>query len=148
MELACWVLNWHFGPVLLPWVSKNDDEELCLKKYFGFTPCIFLWEIPSIRCSYMTYWNFVLEFQLELQRGWTNYKKCENDSGIWLNYVSRNWCFREFRWPVKESSGGISDEILYYRKPPSLYFKYRARAIKPFLIISRWFYWRISLFSA
>ena len=31
MELAC-----HFGPVLLPYVSENDDEELCFKKKFGF----------------------------------------------------------------------------------------------------------------
>jgi hypothetical protein len=26
----------QFGAVLLPYVSKNDDEELCIIKYFGF----------------------------------------------------------------------------------------------------------------
>ena len=25
----------HFGPVLLPLVSKNDDEERCFLKLFG-----------------------------------------------------------------------------------------------------------------
>ena len=37
MELACWVLDCHFEPVLLPWVSKNDGEERCFLKQFGFT---------------------------------------------------------------------------------------------------------------
>ena len=27
----------QFGPVLLPQVSKNDDEEHCFLKYFGFS---------------------------------------------------------------------------------------------------------------
>ena len=26
----------QFGPVLLPWVRKNDDEEHCFLKLFGF----------------------------------------------------------------------------------------------------------------
>ena len=32
MELACQVLNGHFGPVYLLQVSKNDDEERCFLK--------------------------------------------------------------------------------------------------------------------
>ena len=27
----------QFGPVLLPYLNKNDDEELCFLKYFGFS---------------------------------------------------------------------------------------------------------------
>ena len=26
----------QFGPALLPWVSKNDDEKRCSLKQFGF----------------------------------------------------------------------------------------------------------------
>ena len=37
MELACWVLNCHFGPVLLPYVRKSDVEECCFLKKFGFS---------------------------------------------------------------------------------------------------------------
>ena len=36
MGIACSVLNGHFGPVYLPQVSKNDDEEHCFSKQFGF----------------------------------------------------------------------------------------------------------------
>ena len=36
MKLACWVFHCNFGSVLLPYVSKNDDEELCFLKWFGF----------------------------------------------------------------------------------------------------------------
>ena len=32
MELACWLLQVIFGSVLLPYVSKNDDEERCFLK--------------------------------------------------------------------------------------------------------------------
>ena len=32
MELACQVLNGHFGPVYLLQVSKNDDEDASTKK--------------------------------------------------------------------------------------------------------------------
>ena len=27
----------QFGPVVLPYVSKNDDEEHCFLKWFGFS---------------------------------------------------------------------------------------------------------------
>ena len=49
MELARWILHCHFRPVLpvlLPWVSKNDDEEPCFLKLFGF---ISVKEIGSIK---------------------------------------------------------------------------------------------------
>jgi len=36
MALAYSVLNGHFGPVYLLQVSKNDDEEHCFLKKFGF----------------------------------------------------------------------------------------------------------------
>ena len=36
MELGCQVLLGHFGPAYLLQVSKNDDEECCFLKWFGF----------------------------------------------------------------------------------------------------------------
>jgi hypothetical protein len=36
MELACWVLHGHFGNIYLLQVSKNDDEEHCFLRLFGF----------------------------------------------------------------------------------------------------------------
>ena len=35
-KLACQVLHGHFGPVYLLQVIKNDDEEHCFLKLFGF----------------------------------------------------------------------------------------------------------------
>ena len=36
MDLGCQVLLGRFGPVYLLQVSKNDDEERCFLKQFGF----------------------------------------------------------------------------------------------------------------
>ena len=36
MELVCGVLHGYFGPVYLLQVSKNDDENHCFLKKFGF----------------------------------------------------------------------------------------------------------------
>ena len=43
MKLPCGVLYFHFGPVSLPRVSKNDDKELCFLKQFGFSKIIHIW---------------------------------------------------------------------------------------------------------
>ena len=37
MELACCVLHCHFEPVLLPYVSKNDDGERCFLNNLAFS---------------------------------------------------------------------------------------------------------------
>ena len=36
MKVAYRVLHGHFGPVYLLQLSKNDDEERCFLKLFGF----------------------------------------------------------------------------------------------------------------
>ena len=61
MKLACQILHGHFGPVYLSQVSKNDDEELCFLKKFGFRGAF---PKPSEKMSALLQFGYVFAYFL------------------------------------------------------------------------------------
>ena len=95
MELACWILHWHFGVVFLPYLSKNDDEEFCVLKKFLRYFSSSLWDL--FRCVF----NFALmkkAFWQKLHSEGLNlwdFLRCAFNFGPWwkktlhINYIHK-----------------------------------------------------------